>query len=213
MKYQEFKAQVAQFPIITANHLQRLGLGGQTLKNQLTTWRKRRLIFHLRRGVYVLNPQDRRVHPSRIFLANSLYSPSYVSLEWAFAYYGLIPEKVADVTSVAAKKTTVFSNEFGLFRYQHLKSSLFFGYQKKEDENGYPVLIAEPEKALLDFFYLESARFNKKNLQDIFDESYRFQNVSGLRLQILRKYAARFEQKKLEEIVKAFEVFVKRERR
>lgn len=211
MKYREFKIHVAQFPLITANHLQRLGLNGQTLKNQLTSWRKKKLILRLRRGMYILNPEDRRVYPSRIFLANSLYSPSYVSLEWAFAHYGLIPEKVADVTSIASKKTMLFSNEFGVFRYQHLKPSLFFGYQKKEDENGYPVLMAEPEKALLDFFYLESVRFNKTNLRSIFEESYRFQNVSQLRLKILRKYAARFGQKKLMGIVKAFEAFVKRE--
>ena len=211
MKYQEFKVNVSQFPLITANHLQRLGLNGQTLKNQLTGWRKRKLILRLRRGMYILNPEDRRVHPSRIFLANSLYSPSYVSLDWALAHYGLIPEKVADVTSIAAKKTMFFSNEFGVFRYQHLKPSLFFGYQKKEDENGYPVLMAEPEKALLDFFYLESVRFNKKNLYNIFEESYRFQNVSQLRLKILKKYAARFGQKKLMEIVRAFEAFVKRD--
>jgi len=72
-----------------------------------------------------------------------------VSTIYALGYYDLIPEKVIDVTSVTTKKTAKFTNPFGTFIYQHLKTSLFFGFKEIEDENGFPVLIAEPEKAVL----------------------------------------------------------------
>lgn len=65
---------------------------------QLSNWEKKGLIIRLKRGLYVLNENDRKIEPSRIFLANSLYSPSYVSTAYALGYYDLIPEKVEDGT-------------------------------------------------------------------------------------------------------------------
>ncbi len=211
MKYETFKNRICRFPIITPDHLQNLTSNVQVLRNQLTGWRKKGLVSRLRRGVYLLNKNDRRVNPSKLYLANVLYAPSYVSLEYALFFYHLIPESVADVTSVSAKKTASFSNEFGLFRYQHVKHDLFFGFKKLTDENNYPVLIAEPEKAVVDFFYLNSEIFTKKNMPDIFGESYRFQNLSGLRKKRLWEYASRCGQAKLKEIVKAFVLFIEDE--
>lgn len=65
---------------------------------QLSNWEKKGLIIRLKRGLYVLNENNRKIEPSRIFLANSLYSHSYVSTAYALGYYDLIPEKVEDGT-------------------------------------------------------------------------------------------------------------------
>lgn len=89
--------------------------------------------------------------PSREFIANQLVFPSYISLEYALSYHNLIPERVYQVTSITSKKTTEFENAFGVFTYHNLKPGLFFGYRGTEDENGLQVLIAEKEKALLDY--------------------------------------------------------------
>ncbi len=69
------------------------------MRNQLTRWGKNGLIIQLKRGVYMLNKNDQKLHPSRFYLANQLLWPSYVSLESALGYYGLIPEAVADVVT------------------------------------------------------------------------------------------------------------------
>lgn len=147
MKYLEFKDIFAEFLLISSSHIFNVTSKPHALRDCLTVWQKRGLIIKLRKGLYILNEKDRKIHPSRIFLANSLYSPSYVSTEYALGYYDLIPEKVEDVTSITTKKTAKFTNSFGTFLYQHLKTSLFFGFTEIEDENELPVFVAEPENA------------------------------------------------------------------
>ena len=175
----------------------------------MTTWQKKGLILRLRKGLYTLNEEDRKIHPSRLFLANQIYSPSYVSCEYALGYYALIPEKVEDVTSVTTKKTASFRNPFGLFRYQHLKPSLFFGYRKIEDENNFPAFVAKPEKAVLDFLYLNLSQF-KNEFPDIFEHSYRFQNTSLLKKGRLREMAKAYKNEKFSRVVTNFIVFMER---
>lgn len=88
-----------------------------------------------------------------MFIAKEIYSPSYVSLEYALSIYGLIPERVVDVTSVTTKKPIEFKNKLGVFIYQHIKENCFTGFIEKEDENGLVYFIATPEKAVADFLY------------------------------------------------------------
>ncbi|GAB2793471.1 hypothetical protein GCM10027275_43000 [Rhabdobacter roseus] len=87
------------------------------------------------------------------YTANRIYRDSYVSLWTALSYYGLIPEGVYQTYSVSTHKTKSFDTPIGTFVYQHIKPALFFGYRIQRWENK-PVLLAEPEKALLDTFYL-----------------------------------------------------------
>ena len=94
-------------------------------------------------------------------IAFLLYQPSYLSLESALAWYGFIPEIVYGYTSVTAKIPRTFENVFGRFIYRHVKSELFWGYVEMKTDHG-PFLLAEPEKALLDYFYLNLARINKE---------------------------------------------------
>lgn len=211
MKYLEFKNAVKEFPIISLTHIFNINKKPQTLKVQLSGWQKKGLVIKLKRGLYILNESDRKIEPSRIFLANALYSPSYVSTTYAFGYYDLIPEKVEDVTSITTKKTAKFTNTFGTFIYQHLKINLFFGFKEIEDENGFPVLIAEPEKAILDLIYLNLQDFKNKG-KDIFSLSYRFQNLDILNKKKLIDFAKRYESKEIFDVVKNLLSFIKEAR-
>jgi len=192
MKYREFKSKFRKFPVISSSHIYNVAHNPQVLKNHLVRWQKMGLVLKLKRGLYILNEEDREITPSRLFLANLLYSPSYVSLEYALGFYGLIPEKVEDLTSVTTKKTIIFKNAFGVFRYQHLKDGLFFGFKEIKDENNFPIIIAEPEKAVLDFIYLNMENFKNKEA-DIFILSYRFQNLESLRRKMLKDFSKRYE--------------------
>jgi len=200
MKYLEFKNAVKEFPIISLTHISNINKKPQTFKVQLSGWQKKGLVIKLKRGLYILNESDRKIEPSRIFLANALYSPSYVSTTYAFGYYDLIPEKVEDVTSITTKKTAKFTNTFGTFIYQHLKTNLFFGLKEIKDENGFPVLIAEPEKAMLDFIYLNLQDFKGKE-KDVFSLSYRFQNLNILKKKKLTDFARKYENKEIFDVV------------
>jgi hypothetical protein len=211
MKYLEFKNAVRDFPLISLTHISHISRGNNTIKTQLVLWQKKRLIIKLKKGLYILNDKDRKYEPSKIFLANNLYSPSYVSTLYAMSYYDLIPEMVIDVTSCTTKKTAKFVNTFGTFVYQHLKTNLFFGFKEIEDENGFPVIIAEPEKAILDFIYLNMHDFKKKE-EDIFSLSYRFQNLDILNKKKLMDFAERFENPDLIDVAKKLLNFMKKEK-
>src|SRR4030066_75751 len=93
MNYLEFKNKVRAFPVISSSQIFNL-----ITKRQLSRWQEKGFLVKLRRGLYLLNENDRKIHPSKVFLANSLYFPSYVSTEYALGYYDLIPEKVEDLS-------------------------------------------------------------------------------------------------------------------
>jgi predicted transcriptional regulator of viral defense system len=111
-------------------------------------------------------------------ISNCIYQPSYVSLESAFSYYDMIPEGVYSVEAISSRKTVSYRTSAGLFNYRRLPPSLFFGYQIIHYKE-LPVLMAGPEKALLDYLYfgtgvhsiqdLEAIRFNRFFLQNDVD--------------------------------------------
>ena len=88
------------------------------------------------------------------FTANRIYQPAYLSLETAFSYHGLIPEGVYMLTSVSSRKTQKYHTPIGTFRYQHMLPRLYFGYEVLRPTGTWPVLMADLEKALLDYCYL-----------------------------------------------------------
>ena len=212
MDYTEFKKRFSKLPFIASRDVVQLEKDGQAMRNQLSRWQERGLVLKLRRGVYVLNRDDRKVDPSRIFLANQIYGPSYVSLEFALNFYGLIPERAADVTCITTKKTARFRNEFGTFIYQHIKPDAFRGFKSAKDEAGLPVFIAEPEKAVVDFIYLNLSKF-KKSAKEQFAQSFRFQNTEKLSAKKTLFYASLFNSRKLLFTAKEFCVFIKEGRR
>jgi len=121
---------------------------------QLDRWEKKGYIRKIKQGFYAFTDHD--LNESFLFLtANRIYSPSYVSLEKALKYYGLIPEEIFQITSVSTKKTALFDTPIGNFSYRHISSRLFWGYRVQE-VNKHKILIAEPEKAILDYLYLHA---------------------------------------------------------
>lgn len=208
MNFTEFKEKFCEMPFISARGVMRFEKDPQTMRNQLTRWQKRGLVIRLKRGIYALNENDRKINPSRFFLANQLLWPSYVSLESALGYYGLIPEAVADITSVSARKTSRFTNPIGRFIYQRVKPEAFRGYRSYKDGSGLECLIAEPEKAVVDFLYLNLRKF-KSGAKAVFKESYRFQNIEKLKPRKVIFWARLFKNSRLEALAVEFCAFIK----
>lgn len=211
MKYREFKNKIQNFPVFLPSQITIFEKNEKNLLNQISRWSKQKLILKLKRGVYLLNDTDRKINPSRTFIANLLYPPSYISTEYALGFYGLIPERVADITSVTVKKTTTFKNFLGCFRYQHIKPECFKGYVEMKDENNFSFFIAEPAKAIVDFLYLNLSNFSISDT-DIFELSYRFQNLYMVDIDKMRNFACDFGNKKLLCIAENFVKFVKGKR-
>lgn len=202
MRYEEFKSKIKDLPLLNVQYLKLVAANDQAFKNQLRRWQKAGKILRLKRGFYILNEEDRKINTSRLAIAKELYSPSYVSMEYALSFYSIIPEKVADVTSITTKKTAKFENAFGRFVYQHLKTRCFTGFVELKDEANVPYYMATPEKAVVDFIYLNQSRFNDNYVQ-VLNESFRFQNLGVLKRKQLDDYAELFSSRKLKAIVKA----------
>ena len=108
--------------------------------------------------------------PPDVYVANKLYSPSYLSLEFALSYHGVIPETVYEITSVTTKATRQFETLGKIFSYRKIKKVAYTGYeiQKQQELSFY---IANAEKAFVDTNYLRLmsgqkpiSRFNKDKI-------------------------------------------------
>jgi len=108
-------------------------------------------LVRLKRGLFVVSPQTNGQAISRELAANHLLGPSYVSLESALSFYGLIPERVYAVRSVTTKRAKKYSTPLGVFDYVTIPENYFpIGIRQEIVENQYAYLIAEPAKAVCD---------------------------------------------------------------
>lgn len=187
MTIQAFLALAAAQPYFDLpTALQWTGLERQSLLMQLSRWTRAGYLTALRRGLHTVAEPYRKLPLSAPELANAIYVPSYLSLEWALSHYGLIPEAVPVLTSVTSRVTRTFQNALGRFEYRHLQSGLFGGFTRRE-MLGAEIYLAEPEKAVLDFLYFSTGEWGPERHGEM-----RWQNLDVLRVGKLRGTATRY---------------------
>jgi len=132
----------------------------------LHRYTQRGYLIQLKRGLYTIYDTD----IPDLYLANKLYEPSYVSLEFALSYHRIIPETVYEITSVTTKATRHFNALGKIFSYRRIKKQAFTGYFLSKHRE-VTFIIAEPEKAFVDLTYLRVlsnkkpiSRFNKEKI-------------------------------------------------
>ena len=119
--------------------------------DKVSEWLREGALQPLRRGLYLTGASLRYRVVCLPLVANHLYGPSCVSLDFALAWHGLIPEGVAEVTSVTPRPSRRFSNALGRFSYHHLRLSYYaVGQALGASGDGLSFLIASPAKALCD---------------------------------------------------------------
>jgi predicted transcriptional regulator of viral defense system len=106
--------------------------------------------------------------------------PSYVSLQTALFYHGIIEQIPNTIYAVSLARTRQYTTPFGKISIHHFQPNFFFGFEMVNQ-----IKIATPEKALIDILYLTPARsnlfrvlpeievpssFNRKKLQAIIDK-------------------------------------------
>jgi len=129
------------------------------LDYQISLWVKKGNLLRLKNGLYAFAKDKEKIKGEEV--AAFIYEPSYLSLESALAWYGFIPEMVYAYVSVTARINRRFTNDFGTFLYRHIKPELFWGYTETKTEYGH-YLLAEPEKALLDYLYLNLSKIRNE---------------------------------------------------
>lgn len=150
MVFLALQEKLKDFIVFNLNDIRKIDAGFDL--RRLSEWREKGYVKMIRRGHYAF--AGLQMNESVLFLmANKIYAPSYVSLEMAMSHYSLIPESVYGITSVATRKTNHFQSDYGEFMYRHIKPQLMFGYALIGYQ-GQTYKIAEVEKAILDYFYL-----------------------------------------------------------
>ncbi len=147
----------------------------QVLMDALSGYRKPRdritkllasgVIVRIKKGLYCFGEVFRKEPLSREHLANLIYGPSYVSLEYALSHHGLIPERVEVVTSVTTRRSCDFNTPFGTFTYRMLKGRCYATGAILETVDKTPFLVASPEKALVDKVWTDK-RFSGLRMSD-----------------------------------------------
>jgi len=155
-----------------------------TLYKKIARLEKQGIVQQIIKGKYLFTLDQ----PDDYTLANFIYSPSYVSCETALSFYGIITGFPYQITSVTIKKSK--KNSFGNkeFSYSHVASHLYWGYEKKEN-----FLIAEKEKALLDYLYFGTKGWRSIELDEL--------DLSEVNKNKLISFAKKFKNKKLLKII------------
>ena len=118
-------------------------------------------IIKLTKNLYETN-----MNVSGYLVANAICSPSYLSFDYALAYYGMIPENVYVYTSASycKRKKKKYSNQLGTFIYRDVPSHIYPYGINIFNENEYSYAMATPEKALCDKLYTLKSVKNKKEM-------------------------------------------------
>ena len=120
----------------------------------------------VKRGIYIAGSKAGIKRPEPFLLANHLTGPSYISMESALSYWGLIPEKVFEITSVTTQKSIVYKTKVGRYRYVKVPLPYYaFGLRRVELTPRQHIMIATAEKALCDKITTTSRLFLRSTKQ------------------------------------------------
>jgi predicted transcriptional regulator of viral defense system len=198
----EFQAKMRPFRVFSVQDVIKQ-FPSMNLMN-LVRWQEKGYILKLRNRWYTFNDADNSENMEWL-AANLIYAPSYISLHTALSWYNLIPEMIATTTSVTTRKTNRFSTPLGSFDYHSMKSELFgFGYVLEDlDSSGNltsrQIMVATPQKAILDFFYINSFYNSERDIGDLrLNES----ELAGIINPGFYTYLERYQNKALEQRIR-----------
>lgn len=141
--------------VVSHGTLQSVLAGYQAPNFKIHRWLREGCLLGLKKGLYVVMPHQQGPLISLALVANHLYGPSQVSLEFALSHYGLIPEAVFGITSVTTKRGKQFDTPLGCFSYQRVPLDYYaMGIRHIRHSPTQAYMMASAEKALCDWLAL-----------------------------------------------------------
>lgn len=166
-------------------------------RDKVTALLKEGAIVRIKKGLYIFGPDYRRQTISLEILANLIYSPSYISLEYALSKNGLIPERAYVVTSVCLQRSRIFKTPMGQFSYKKRPLAAYpTGIKQVEVPHEGSYLMAEPEKALVDLVSQVKQIKSVRKMQEYLYENMRMEQSDLKKL----------NKKLLNEILKSYQM-------
>lgn len=180
MNYLSFREKIAPLGCVSTEQINLFFSGYD--RNSITRWVTAGRLIKLRRGWYALS-ECAKERDFALYAACKMVNPSYLSLQWALSYYGMIPETIVSFTSVTTLKPQHYENTLGHFVYQSMSPQLFFGYEPRTQFGDRTYMLATPEKALLDLLYLHPEYRSEEDMQELrLDEDYLAEELNSTRL-------------------------------
>lgn len=173
---------------------------------QLSRWVHSGKVLRLCKGWYVLNEPFRRARVDMFVVASTVKPGSYVSLQSALSFHGMIPEYVAETTCVTTGRPVTIHSPLGRIGYRHVKTSALFGYTR-HDGGSQHAFVATPEKALLDLLYLTPGSDDPDYLSEL-----RLQAIDELDIELIRRMGRRLETPRVDRAVDAIARLIAAER-
>jgi len=206
MQYIELKEALKDFTIFSLNDIK--SIDSSFFRVRLNEWQDKGYIKKVIKGYYIFS--DLELNENVLFeIANRIYSPSYISFEMALFFYHLIPESVYGITSASTRRTYRFKTLIAEFSYKTIKPQLFFGYNLIKYGNRY-FKLASIEKAILDYFYINSDIKTESDFASLrINKDMFFNQVNEEKL---FKFLEKFAQKTLTKRIKSFWEFLSADR-
>lgn len=161
----------------------------RTFEETVKKLESEKVLTKIERGKYIKTNSEY----SKFELSQFIYGPSYISLETALSYYGLIEQLPFEITAVSTKKSIEKEFEGQTYSYKKINKELFIGYRREED-----FLIAFPEKAIFDQLYLslfgiKSANILKNIKKDSFDSQKVLEYLTPLSKKTEKAFRNKFD--------------------
>ena len=139
-------------PILRSDDIaRRYGIAESAVGNALRRQERRGLVEHVSNKVYI-NKLAHDFSPRE--LVGILRPNAYISLESALAEWGISTQSPLSLTCVTTGFPRIFRTTSIRILYRHIGEHLYWGFQEKRTRHGL-YKLAEPEKALLDWIYLQ----------------------------------------------------------
>ncbi len=167
MKIEELSDRVPKFGLFRTGQILSGYAQPAHVRRQLDRWVKSGRVLQLRRCVYLLQEPYVSLAAHPFAVANALKKASYVSLQSALAYYGMIPEYVPVTTSVTTGRPEECDTPIRRFQFRHILPKRFFGFEEMRIAPDQRVLVASPSKALVDLLYLTPHSDNPGYLREL----------------------------------------------
>ena len=171
-------------------------------RDKIRSMLRKEEIVRIKKGLYIMGESYRKRPFSCELLANLIYGPSYISLEYALSHHGLIPERVETITSTTCGSNRSFSTPIGLFTYWSVQKE-YYAVGVDLNSNGADVsfLIATPEKALADKLIRDRGLniSNRKDMTTYLHDDLRIgeETLQNLDTKIIEEIAGRTNSRKV----------------
>ena len=205
MEFEKLLKVLGDEPVFESSLLFSGDIQPEYIRLQLDRWVKTGKIHQLRRGFYMLAAPYQKQKPHPFLVANRLQNPSYVSVQSALSFYGMIPDIVQETISMTTVRNERLNTALGVFDYRYINKKFFSGFRLSEF-GGQHAFIATPEKAILDLVYLHPGGDDPAFLSEL-----RLQNLGNLDVKELHLQGKLFDKPKIFRAIQVIEKIVEEE--